>query len=261
VRIVALICTRNEELHIGRCLDDLHAAGIETILIDNDSEDRTVELARKRVGAGLLTIETLPWRGYFALAEQIAKKQEIIKRVDHDWLLHVDADEWLCPAEEGITLADAITRVDADGYNCINFDEFVFAPWPDEDFSDGAYARNMTTYYFFEPAPAHFMRAWRRDLNPIMDNGHRLSSERLNLFPHNFVLRHYIALSYAHAVEKYVGRQFDPAEIARGWHGNRLGLKVAELALKPSPYLKTLPCWDSTDFDRSAPAKTHYWQW
>lgn len=262
MRAVALICTRNEELHIARCLEDLHAAGIETILIDNGSTDRTVAIAQGYIGKGLLRIETLPWRGHFALAEQIAKKQEITEAIDHDWVLHVDADEWLCPAEPGATLSAAIERVDAEGYNCINFDEFVFAPSPDEDFTAcGSYARRMTTYYFFEPEPRRLMRAWRRDLKPGMDTGHHLSSDRLRLYPHNFVLRHYIALSHAHMVEKYVGRHFDPAEVARGWHVNRLSLTADALVLKPSPYLKRLERWDSTAFDRSMPAKTHFWQW
>jgi hypothetical protein len=95
----------------------------------------------------------------------------------------------------------------------------------------------MTTYYFFELEPHRLMRAWRRDLMPGMDNGHRLTSDRLKLYPQNFILRHYIALSHAQAVQKYVGRRFDPAELARGWHGNRLGIAESDLMLKPSRYL------------------------
>src|SRR5580700_3859851 len=249
MRIVALICTRNEELHLARCLDDLHAAGIETILIDHGSADRTLTIAQKYLGTGLLSIETLPWQGHFSLAEQIAMKRKIIDRIDHDWVLHIDADEWLCPPRPRLTLSDSIKWVDSEGYNCINFDEMVFVPWPDEDFTNDAYTRSMTTYYFFEPCPHHFMRAWRRDLKPKMDTGHSLSSSRLKLYPQNFVLRHYIALSHAQAVQKYVGRQFDPAEIARGWHANRLTIKASDLVLKPSPYLRRLERWDSADFD------------
>ena len=162
MRIAALICTRNEELHIARCLDDLHGAGIETILIDNGSDDRTLTIAQNYLGSGLRSIETLPWRGHFALAEQIAMKREIIDRIDHDWVLHVDGDEWLCSPLPGVTLSEAIQQVDSEGYNCINFDEMVFAPWPNENFTDGAYTRSMTTYYFFEPRPHHFMRVAAR---------------------------------------------------------------------------------------------------
>jgi glycosyltransferase involved in cell wall biosynthesis len=262
MRVVAIICTRNEELHIARCLDDLHAAGIETILIDNDSTDRTVLIAQNYLGKGLLFIKTLPWRGHFSLAEQIATKKEVIGRIEHDWVLYVDADEWLCPLQLGSTLADAINRVDSKGFNCINFDEMVFAPWPGEDFTaGGSYTRRMLTYYFFEPRPHRLMRAWRRDLRPAMETGHRLFSSQLKLYPHNFVLRHYVALSRAHAIKKYVGRRFDPTEVARGWHFNRLTINADNLMLKPSSYLKRLERWDSTAFDKSAPATKHFWEW
>jgi glycosyltransferase involved in cell wall biosynthesis len=261
LRIAALICTRNEELHVERCLADIHAAGIETILIDNESEDKTVCLAKKYLGRGLLSIDTVPWRGHFALAEQIEMKRNIIRKIDHDWVLHIDADEWLCSTEAGEPLSDAIARVAADGYNCINFDEMVFAPWPHEDFAGRDYTHEMTTYYFFQRSPRRLMRAWQRDIDPKMSSGHKIASKDLRLYPQNFILRHYIALSHAHAVQKYVGRQFDPAELARGWHRNRASVTSNNFMLKPSPFLRRLDSWDSNCFDKSMPTSEHFWGW
>jgi glycosyltransferase involved in cell wall biosynthesis len=59
LRIVAPICARNEELHIARCLRDILSGGIEVILIDHESKVRTVEIARRYLGDGLLSIERL----------------------------------------------------------------------------------------------------------------------------------------------------------------------------------------------------------
>jgi glycosyltransferase involved in cell wall biosynthesis len=263
MRIAAIVCVRNEQLHIARCLNDFVSDGIDVVLIDNDSEDRTVDVAREFLGRGLLSIERQPWNGIFELNEQLALKQAIVAQLDHDWVIHADADEWMCPPAPDASLSEAIERVDKEGFNGINFDEMVFVPWPDEDFTDGDYIRKMTTYYFFEPLRQRLMRAWRRDIGAdnTQSGGHGLSSERLNPSPTSFVLRHYIALSHAHAVAKYVGRRFAKGEIEQGWHRNRLSIAAADLVLTPSPYLKRLEHWSSGNFDRSAPAKTHYWRW
>jgi glycosyltransferase involved in cell wall biosynthesis len=264
LRIAAIICARNEELHIARCLNDLVRNDVEVFVIDHDSEDRTVQIAESYLGRGLLAIERLPWRGKFELGEQLSLKKEIITRLNHDWILHVDSDEWLCAPKGFQSLSNAIKRVDAEGFNCINFDEMVFVPWPNEDFTCREYSREMKTYYFFEPSHRRLMRGWRRDI--VADNtgsgGHGLASDReLRLYPQNFILRHYIALSLAHAVKKYVGRQFADDELKKGWHVNRRGIKDSELVLTPSPYLRQLQSWDSGEFDRSVPAKAHFWEW
>jgi glycosyltransferase involved in cell wall biosynthesis len=250
-------------LHIARCLRDILSGGIEVILIDHESKDRTVEIARRYLGHGLLSIERLAWRGYFSLQEQLRRKKQIISQLSHDWVLHVDADEWLCPAEPGTLLADAIERVDQAGFNCINFDEFVFVPWASEDFVGTDYVREMATYYFFAPQQPRLMRAWRRDLggDNTAHGGHFLEANQIKLYPKNFILRHYIVLSQAHAARKYVSRRYDVAELAMGWHFNRIAIKDNDLALQPSNVLRKLDRWDSVNFDLSAPAKMHFWQW
>jgi len=263
LRIVALICARNEELHIAQCLRNVLAGGAEAVLIDHESEDRTIQIARQYLGHGLLSIESLAWAGSFALREQLRLKQRITGQLGHDWVLHIDADEWLCPTEPQTRLAEAIERVDRAGFNCINFDEIVFVPWPNEDFAGTDYVRRMTTYYYFSPQHPRLVRAWRRDLNG--DNtsygGHLVEADNLNLYPKNFILRHYIALSRAHAAKKYLKRPYDEAEVAMGWHLNRLAITNRELSLRPSSFLRTLDRWDSVKFDLSVPAKTHFWEW
>jgi glycosyltransferase involved in cell wall biosynthesis len=263
MRIAAIVCVRNEQVHIARCLNDFVTDGIDVILIDNGSEDRTVDVARGFLGRGLLSIESLPWNGAFELGAQLALKKTIVAQLEHDWVIHADADEWMRPPAPETSLSAAIRRVDEEGFNCINFDEMVFVPWPEESFEDGNYVQRMTTYYFFEPRPLRLMRAWRRsiDADNTQSGGHTLRSGQLKASPESFVLRHYIALSLAHAVAKYVGRRFASDEIGRRWHLNRLGVTAANLVVVPSPYLKRLELWSSGSFDRSAPAKTHYWQW
>lgn len=262
--IVAIIGTRNEELYIEHSIRGFVSDGIEVILIDNDSSDNTRRIAESFLGKGLLSIHHLPWDGFFSLDAQLALKTEIIADVRHDWIIHADSDEWLQPPPGYETLYDAIQDVSSSGANAINFNEFVFVPQQDDNFENTDFRKAMLAYYFFEPNRPRLVRAWRREIDASNagSGGHLLeASGRLKIFSEDFILRHYIALSYDHSVSKYVGRRFNEDEMKRGWHFNRVNISNADLILRPSGYLKTLHRWDDRRFDLSNPAPKHYWQW
>jgi glycosyltransferase involved in cell wall biosynthesis len=263
MRVAVIITVRNEELHIRRCLEQWISDACDVVLIDHDSSDKTVHLAREFLGRGLISIERLPWRGYFSLKDQLRQKKSIAAELDHDWLIHADADEWH-ESPWGYRIVDAIARVDAEGFNCIEFDEFSFVPWPNEDFARHGYHKLMLTYYRYELFKPYLVRAWRRDIDAhnIEAGGHFITaSGELRIYPQHFILRHYIALSLDHVCNKYIGRTFDQAELKVGWHGSRAVLTREHLRLRPSPYLRQLPRWDSIDFDRSNPTDQFFWEW
>ena len=80
-------------------------------------------------------------------------------------------------------------------------------------------------------------------------------------FDTDFIIRHYITLSEAHAARKYVGRKFPEEEIRRGWHHKRLDLKESQLSVTANHALKYLATADTRIFDLSAPVKKHFWEW
>jgi glycosyltransferase involved in cell wall biosynthesis len=261
--VLAIVCVRNESVHVTRCLSDLIADDVDVVLIDNESTDDTVAKARGFLGRGLRAIETLPWRGAFSLSEQLSRKAAIAASAPHDWIIHADADERFEPPAGFGAMREALGTAQAAGYNCVNFSELVFAPVRDEQFTFDHYADVMRTYYFFEPKRPHFMRAWRRELAAHLPEhgGHVLRGSRVRLFPVDFVLRHYIALSERHAVEKYCERRFSEADLAKGWHGNRLAIPSSAFRLEPRPELRTLASPPSREYDLRAPQRTHYWEW
>jgi hypothetical protein len=263
VKALAIVCVRNEEIHIEAALRDLIDEGLEVVMIDHDSTDRSALLAERFVGRGLLAIERLPWTGEFSIAEQLAAKARIIEGSDHDWIVHADADEWLSASEPGKTLLEGLCEADAEGYNAVHFNEFVFVPRPHEDLYAPDYRRRSTRYYFFRPRYPYLLRAWkhRSDLDNRHFGGHLLSGP-VRPYPRDFPLRHYIVLNEEHARRKYVGRPFARDEVAEGFHNDRV-LTTAENLRLPDhdERLRTLPHWSSKDFDTSRPAAEHYWQW
>lgn len=98
VGLTACIVAMNEEDRIERCLDSV-AFCDETIVVDSHSTDRTRELAAAR---GVRVIER-DWPGF------LAQKKFAIAEASNEWVLVVDADEWVSPklAREVQRLRDA----------------------------------------------------------------------------------------------------------------------------------------------------------
>ncbi len=254
IRVVALLTCRNESLYIKRCLQHLYEQGIETCLIDNESTDNTVEIAKTFKNKGLFRIETQPYPGYFDLVAQLQLKEKLVHEIDADWFIHYDADEIREAPAPYKTLSDGIADVDKKGYNAINFDEFVFLPTSEnENFEHCDYVKEMKYYYFFEPAPIRHIKAFKKTDSKIeiaSSGGHRIKFDDLNLFPVSFILRHYIALSSNHAIVKYTKeRIYSTDEIKRGWHGTRATFSPDKLCLPEINQLKKVNknTWDKTD--------------
>lgn len=87
--ITGVVLARNEERNVITCLEHLRPHVDEVILIDMQSDDRTVELARPWVDQ-ILSHEVIP---NFDAARNIA-----IPAACHDWMWFVDADERISEA-------------------------------------------------------------------------------------------------------------------------------------------------------------------
>lgn len=260
-RVVSLLAVRNEEQYIERCLEHLIKQGIDVYIIDNDSEDNTRKIAEKFLGHGVIYIESFPYNGYFDLVGILQKKEWLSREIDADWFIHHDADEIREAPLPYKTLYEAICDVDKQGYNVINFDEFVFTPTDSKESFEGKdYVSEMEYYYFFEPGTMRRMNAWKKNQSiSIMESGgHSIKASNLRVFSVNFILRHYIYLSKAYAERKYaIERKFSKKEIEeRGWHGRRAVIKAGEVVIPSREILKR--CGNDGIWDKSDPWKKHY---
>jgi glycosyltransferase involved in cell wall biosynthesis len=260
VRIVALLGIRNEERYLRRCLEHLISQGIETCVIDNGSVDSTLDIARAFFGHGVIRIDSLPYEGYFDLEAMLTRQELLARELDADWFIHHDADEIRDPPAGFASLAEAIVFVDAQGFNAIDFEEFVFLPHSLETSCEATdYVADMRHYYFFQPRDFHRINAWRKtaDARLVPSAGHQVEFEGRKVFPEKFVLRHYIALSNGHFRRKYGERIYSERLMReRGWHRARDALKGKDFTPPASADLKTLSPGSKT-FDRSDPKRKH----
>jgi glycosyltransferase involved in cell wall biosynthesis len=243
VHVIAIVAAWNEERFVGPFLEHMAAQGVETYLIDNESTDRTVEIAESFRGRGLAGLETLPRHGQYRWRAILERKEELAQALDADWFLHADPDEIRLPPSSAETLAEAFARVDAEGFNAVNFQEFVFVPTREEpDHDHPRFQETMRRYYPLQRRFPDRLTAWERQAQRVelaWRGGHEVRFPGLRMYPAPFKMRHYLFLSREHALEKYGERLYDEAEIEAGWHGWRA--KVRGLSREDAAGLLELP--------------------
>ncbi|MDD3265794.1 MAG: glycosyltransferase family 2 protein [Burkholderiales bacterium] len=87
MKIVAIVMTFNEEIHIKRCLEKLQGIATDILLIDSFSTDKTVEIANS-LGAKVLQNTWVNYSQQFQYGMQNLP-------ADTDWVMRIDADEYL----------------------------------------------------------------------------------------------------------------------------------------------------------------------
>jgi glycosyltransferase involved in cell wall biosynthesis len=85
-RCSVIIITLNEERHIAACLESVSWAD-EIIVVDSQSEDRTVEIARRFTPH----VVVREWQGYSG------QKNIALDLASGEWVLWIDADERVTP--------------------------------------------------------------------------------------------------------------------------------------------------------------------
>lgn len=81
--LTVVVLTRNEELCIADCLESIKGFADEILVVDDGSEDRTVELAKK-MGAKVLTHKLVSFSD---------KRNFAMDNSSGNWVLYLDADE------------------------------------------------------------------------------------------------------------------------------------------------------------------------
>ena len=258
LRCAAVVACRNEADLLSQHLPLWIAEGLDVVVIDHSSTDASRAVAESWLGRGVLAVHNLEWRGQFSLEQQLAAKEAAIEGLDHDWVVHLDTDEWLHSPVEGETLQQALSRLAAGGANAVNFEEFVLLPLHRDQPAEH--------YYFFEPARHRLIRAWDRrcQFSNRGSGGHRLMQQGetpLRLAEENLVLRHRIVRDQADARRKYLNRRFQAEEVQRGWHRNRLRLSARQLSFPDAAELEQFTHPGQRQLDRRHPHRQHYWHW
>ena len=87
--ISLIILTYNEEIHIGRLLENIAGFADEVFIVDSYSTDKTLEIAEK-YGAKIIQ------HPFENQAQQFNWALDNLN-IKNEWILRLDADEYLTP--------------------------------------------------------------------------------------------------------------------------------------------------------------------
>jgi len=117
--LAVTILTCNEERNLPRCLASVADLAAQVVVVDSGSTDRTVAIARA-AGAEVVAREFPGW---------IAQYQFALEQARGDWILALDADEWLSPAlRAALAAVLAGARPEVSGWE-VERRAFVFGTW------------------------------------------------------------------------------------------------------------------------------------
>jgi glycosyltransferase involved in cell wall biosynthesis len=259
LRAIALLASYNEERFIAGCLEHLAQNGVETYLLDNESTDDTVRIAERYLGTGLIDIETVPRNGIYSWQPILERKEQLANSLEADWFVNMDPDEIRISPYPGVSLIEAFARVEREGFNAVNFQEFTFIPTREQPDHDHPNFRATMLYYYPFFSRGRQIKAWKRQNNIVkfaFSAAHQVDFDGLKVCPTDFFMKHYLFLSTEQAVRKYVRKTYDPAELGRGWHRQRANLKPELIKLPPAEELRHFV--SDHELDSSAPRARHY---
>ncbi len=111
-KISVIVITGNEEQNIRDCLESVKWAD-EIIVVDSESTDRTVEIAKTYTEKVFIN----PWKGYSN------QKKYAISKTTNEWILSIDADERVTTSLKDYILKNDINV--ANGYYIIRENYFL----------------------------------------------------------------------------------------------------------------------------------------
>jgi SAM-dependent methyltransferase len=222
--VIAIVSAYNEADVIVQVLRDLIEQGIKVYLIDDGSTDGTVAAVERFLGQGLIDIERRPPATTFAWSEILRRKEELAQQLDARWFLHSDADELRESPWSKLTLLDAIREVDRLGYSAIDFKVLNFRPTDDRFLACNDLRDSFTFYEASSLWDRVQVKCWRKTehrVDLVSSGGHEAIFPGRQVFPIQFLLRHYPIRSSAHGERKVFHerlQRFASSERDRGWH-------------------------------------------
>ena len=198
--------------------------GVNVHVIDGWSTDKSFVLAQAASMAAdvSVTVERFPASG----PDPIQNCRAILHRIedlaaasDADWILYSDADEWRRSSRMTETLAQGIARVDAQGYNAIDFRVFAFFC------TDGAWRGDPEKYFRWYNETDIICRIPNRKLwknvgaVSLAGGGHEVRFPGMRVCPQRWTMKHYPFRTPMQAREKLKTRlaRRCKEEHAAGW--------------------------------------------
>jgi hypothetical protein len=220
--VLFVIPVRNEPDIAGWTTRRLLAEGMRVKVLDDWSDDGTYEILGAIKGVDIVRFPPDRPTREWSLVGQLVEIEEIGLKNPGTWIVPAAADEIFCSPWPGVGLAEAFSRVEAEGYNFIDTAFFNFVPTKD------GFCRGMDPEKFFTHGEMGSDPSYRRIyLSPpgvraqIAANAcHDVMIPGRRIYPVQFVVKHYPLRSNEQGRKKIDDRRsrFAEEEKKKGWH-------------------------------------------
>jgi glycosyltransferase involved in cell wall biosynthesis len=219
MKIIGLMRVYNEADILEENLNYLEKQGINLILLDGYSTDGSYEIAKKFLKKNIIKLKQQK-KSTFSVIKLNTYLLKLIQEFNPDWVIWIDADEFLESPFRNLNLKEAIEQEARNDYNVIQFNHFKF--WPtNKDPMDESNVRARLKFYSW--VGDYRFKAWKWYPSTTYDDHKPTFPNKIEkkISPTKFVMRHYQIRSYEHGLRKIFEermKRFDPQEKKMGWH-------------------------------------------
>lgn len=195
MKIIGMIPVYNDDDIIKEIIEYYLSQGLDLVILDNGSSDKTYEICKSFLGKGVLKLITFHTSNYISKWDSILRTlYDIALEQTPDWIVKIDSDEFLESGLEGLNLRDAIIQVDNEGCNFIQFDRFDFFMTDDNNESSKSIKKKLPYYSYHGD---YLYRAWkyypgvRVEAFAFVHFPTFPDEIKYKIYPRKFVMRHY----------------------------------------------------------------------
>lgn len=208
-KVLAIIPVFNEEDIIEQTIQDLISNGIDIYILDDNSNDSSIDIAKEYLGKGVIRIETLdkvaPSKNTSHYEKLLKRIEELSQELDYDWFIYAHADQFLESPWLNYSLKESIYLVDSLGFNTINFKLYNFRPYTNNFNLKADIRLHLDSYELNVELDNPQLNAWKKTkfkVDLASTGGEIVYFQGRNTFPIPFIKRHYPIRSESHGKKK-----------------------------------------------------------
>lgn len=234
-KCLAIIHSYNVDDIIEQTIDYLFKNDIDVYVLDNWSTDKTYDIVNKLqiINPTKLYLVKYPEKptDQYEWTKQLQQTEQLASKLNYDWYLHYDSDEFINSPFPELTLQKALSFIDYLGYNCVSKTILDFRFTKCQSIISNPVAENKL-FEFGKRTGHQFdqqIKIWKNigtNIDLSSTGGHQVKFANIErkCYPLMFRTDHYQFRSQIQMKTKLddIVKRTEKERSEKGWHGHNL---------------------------------------